>query len=281
MKKNLPKSFSQNGQVVLVILLVMAVVLTVGLSIASRSVTDVKISQQSQEAARALWVAQAGLEKAVKANIQSDSGTFDNDSVSYEVTRQGLGGGNDYLYPQKIGANETATVWLVGHNEETREIDTSVFFSGKLTIYWGNPGESAASETTPALEATLIYLDGDSFRQTRYAYDPFLSRQTPTNFSAASGGSTVGGQVLAFSSGEINLSNPTDKPYLLRIKILFSTTPQVLAVKANNPLPGQGNCFESSAKVVESGVSRKLKQCRLWEVSPSIFDYVLFSGGNL
>lgn len=278
MRKNLPNSFSQNGQVVLVILLVMAVVLTVGLSIASRSVTDVKISQQSQEAARALWVAQAGLEKAIKSNILLP-GSFDNDSVTYEVTRQGLGGGNDYLYPQKIGANESATIWLVGHDEETREINTSTFFSGKLTIYWGNPGESATTETTPALEATLIYDDG-GFHQKRYTFDPYSGRQTPTNFSPAETGTTISGQKLEFSSGEVNL-NSIQKPYLLKVKILFSTTPQALAVRANNPLPGQGNCFESSAKVVESGVTRKLKQCQLWEVSPSIFDYVLFSGGNL
>lgn len=276
MKKNLPKSFSQSGQVVLVILLVMAVVLTVGLSIASRSVTDVKISQQSQEAARALWVAQAGLEKAVKSNILQP-GSFDNDSVRYEVTSEGLGGGTDYLYPQKVSAGEPATVWLVGHNEETREIDTSVFFKGKLTLYWGNPGESATSETTPALEATLIYKNGGSYYQKRYVYDPNASRRTENGFSDDSGG----GQGLEFSSDEINLSNPNDDPYLLRIKMLYSTTPQALAVKANNPLPGQGNCYESTAVVSESGVTRKLKQCRLWEVSPSIFDYVLFSGGNL
>lgn len=277
MKKNLPKSFSQSGQVVLVVLLVMAVVLTVGLSIASRSVTDVKISQQSQEAARALWVAQAGLEKAVKANIQSDlPGSFDNNSVTYNVVRLGLGGGEDYLYPQKVSAGEPATVWLVGHNENTREIDTSVFFKGKLTIYWGNPGESATSETTPALEATLIYKNGGNYYQKRYVYDPNVSRRSENGFSDDFGG----GQGLEFSSEVINL-NSIQEPYLLRIKMLYSTTPQALAVKADGSLPKQGNCYESSAKVVESGVTRKLKQCQLWEVSPAIFDYVLFSGGNL
>ncbi|MGB9585898.1 MAG: hypothetical protein ACPL7A_00585, partial [Anaerolineales bacterium] len=60
MKKN-------SGQALLIILLVMAVGLTIGLAVISRSVTDIRISRQEEESARMFSVAEAGIEEALKA----------------------------------------------------------------------------------------------------------------------------------------------------------------------------------------------------------------------
>jgi len=271
----------RNGQVLLIILLVVTVVLTIGISVASRSITDVKISQQSSESGRAFWVAQAGLEKAIKANAAS-SGSLN--SVDYTVSKTGLGGGADFVFPEKILANEPITLWLVFHNESTGEIEIGSPFKDRLTLFWGNEAESASSPTTPALEATLIYSAGGIFRNKRFTYDPYQTRPSATNFSSAQAGGAVLGQNLSFSSGEINLKNVlkgSEIPYLFRLKLLFSSTPQLVAVKAASSLPTQGSCYYSSATVPESGVTRKLSVCRLWPVPPSIFDYTLFSQGGI
>ncbi|MBU3957074.1 hypothetical protein KKI19_02265 [Patescibacteria group bacterium] len=42
-----------SGQALLIILLVMAVALTIGLSVVSRSITDIRISQEQEQSARA------------------------------------------------------------------------------------------------------------------------------------------------------------------------------------------------------------------------------------
>jgi len=265
----------------LIILLVVTVVLTIGISVASRSVTDVKISQQSAESGRAFWVAQAGLEKAIKAGSTIVSDNLNN--VSYSVSKTGLGGGVEFVFPEKVLANEPITLWLVSHNETSGEIETDNPYNDKLTLYWGNEGESISSETTPALETTLVYATSGVFKTKRFTFDPWEDRRTSsTNFASAQAGGTVLGQNLSFSSGEINLKSilkSSDIPYLFRLRLLFSSTPQLVAVKAASSLPSQGSCYFSSATISESGVTRKLSTCRLWQVSSSIFDYSLFSGG--
>ncbi|MFH0863897.1 MAG: PilX N-terminal domain-containing pilus assembly protein, partial [Candidatus Gottesmanbacteria bacterium] len=63
MKNNIGK---QNGQILLIVLLVMVVGLTMGLSLATRSATDVKISSQLEHSSRAFAAAEAGIEAALK-----------------------------------------------------------------------------------------------------------------------------------------------------------------------------------------------------------------------
>ena len=55
----------KSGQALLVVLLMLGVALTIGISIASRSTTEVEISTTQQEAARALEAAETGIEKAL------------------------------------------------------------------------------------------------------------------------------------------------------------------------------------------------------------------------
>lgn len=275
-----PKNL-ESGQTVLVILLVMTVMLTVGLSLASRSITDVKISQQSQEGARAFWVAQAGLEKAIKANA-GESGSLN--SINYLVSRTGLGGGKDFVFPEPKKADDPVTLWLVGHTDPGGLIDESSSYKGKLTLYWGNPGE-AVSEASPALEAILIYKDaGGNFRSRRYAYDPYPNRPTKTNFAEIEvhGNMIIAGQAFAFASPENDIDlNKIGTPYLLRLRLLFNSTLAPIGVSATLDLPNQGFCFDSSATVLESGITQRLKECPLWQFSPQIFDFTLFTGGGI
>ena len=57
---------SQNGQILLIVVLSMVVALSVSLSIASRTISNLRISKQSEESQRAFQAAEAGLERAVR-----------------------------------------------------------------------------------------------------------------------------------------------------------------------------------------------------------------------
>ena len=269
MRKLLPgKKSSEKGQVVLIVLLIMSVILVVGLSIASRSVTDIKISQQSQEAARALWVAQAGLEEAIKSNRSIAVGEKTPlGGVDYSVTRTGIGGGRDFVFPGNFEQDEPATLGLEG-------------YGGNLTFFWGKESPLPLSDTTPALEVTLFY-ENSGKKTRRYVYDPYSGRNPSTNFdgNVNTANCSTGGVNFAFCSNPTNL--PSGTLYFVRLKLLFNDTVQPIGVTGNKDLPSQGNCYESSATVAESGVTRKLRQCQLWGTTPSIFDNVLFSGNSL
>ena len=288
MQRILPgRKTSKNGQVVLIVLLIMSVILVVGLSIASRSVTDIKISQQSQEAARALWVAQAGLEEAIKLNQSIGAGEKQPlGGVEYSVTKRGIGGSDEFVFPESVAADEAVTLWLINHNDDGT-IGSGGYTGNTLKFFWGKEDPPPLSDTTPALEATLIYKDSaDKGQAKRYVFDPYSDRNPATSFSnPPNNNCSAGGQNFAFCSNATNLNlSGGATPYFVRIKLLFNTdSAQPVGVRAEGgkSLPGQGNCYESSATVAESGVTRKLRQCQLWGTSPSIFDNVLFSGTNL
>lgn len=274
----------QKGQVVLIVLLVLSVVSVIGLSIVSRSVTDIKISQQSQEAARALWVAQGGLEKAMKANIAIGASQPEEvGGVKVWVSKTGFGGGKELVFPNEANANEPVTLWLVNHDDSTGEVKSPIVAypaGGKLTFYWGK--ERIINDSTPALEATLVYDESNKFKFKRYAFDPNAGRVTRTAFIDVSGNSncSLGGKPFGYCSNEITL--PTGVvPYLVRLRLIFNNDSQPVGVKGDQTLPTQGSCFEASAKIEESGVTRKLRQCQSFRVLPQIFDFLLFSGGNI
>src|SRR3990167_5038568 len=79
----LERKVNQSGQVALIVLLVMVVMLTLGISIAQRGVADVRISQQEEDSARAFQAAEAGLEQAL-STLSSGAGEVGED-VSYAV----------------------------------------------------------------------------------------------------------------------------------------------------------------------------------------------------
>jgi len=279
MKKYLPKLRFPKGQVILIVLLVISVVLVVGLSVASRSVTDIKISQQSQESARVLWVAQAGLEKAMKANI--GLGVTSLGGVQYSVARTDIGGSPEFVFPEKVAADDVEVLWLVEHDPGTGQIKIPLsFYDGNsLTFYWGDPG----SAEKPALEATLIYEKAGGYEIKRYTYDPEPGRTPPTSFDGGwtSTGCSCGGRDFTYCSAAGESWPGGGKPYMVRLRLIFNTSFQSLGVKGDKSFPNQGTCFESVATVPESKITRRLRECQSWKVLSETFDFVLFSGGGI
>lgn len=277
MKCLLPDNNNQSGQVVLITLLILAVVLTISLSIVSRSITTVKTSQQSQESARAFWVAQGELDKAIRAN-SGHSGISSNGVVS-EVTRVEMGGSDIFIYPEPLRSDYSATVWLVDHNPDGT-IDPVFTNPDGLTIYWGdNPAN------TTALEVTVAYFD-TNYKLARYTFDPDKVN-TGSGFGDPDVGNIiVGSKSFAFSK-EIDLSDPQlDNIYFVRLRFIGNAGDDSLAVKISSDdpnlvLPSQGSCFESTSKVEASGISRKLTSCQLWQTYPAVFDNALFTNTSI
>jgi hypothetical protein len=252
------------GQAVLLILLVVAVALGLGLSIISQSTTDVRISQQEQDAARAFNAAEAGIEDALKQVTTVALGTPQSLSVGdidveYTVSDQSF-------LEAKFLENESAQVILDGS-------------ANTLTIEWvdkdsgeENPGNctdvSAASGQTAA--SLLVSVVDSSYQVSRYG---------------------VNACALAGSNNLTNVVQPGADKYLrsynvniaagdqlVRIRPLYNLAS--LRVTGLNPLPTQAYLINSSAQA-ETKEAKAIEVTRLEPGTPSIFDYVLFSGGGL
>ncbi|MCX6725805.1 MAG: hypothetical protein NT052_00605, partial [Candidatus Shapirobacteria bacterium] len=278
-------SGSNSGQSLLIILLVTAVILTIGLAVASYSITDIKISQQEEESARAFSAAETGIEESLKLGLAKNVTVGE---IVAKVSETAQGNSQDFDFGgSKFPSGELANVWLVGHNTNGGiDAETHFPFNGQIKICWGN--NINIDSSTPAIELALVYKDSEGdYKIIRQGYDSNSGRTIgfiPPDDTDGENCPPAGGLAFAkdinLASGNFNLT-ASDTPYLLRLKLLYNTEEQAVAVNSSNNLPIQGKCYESSAEVKTSGITRKIRQCQFFEAPPEIFDYVLFTTGDL
>ncbi len=275
----LPKFKKQKGQTVLIILLIVAVILTVGLAAISSSISDIKVTQQTEEASRAFYVAESALEEHLLSPLGAqESGTIGD--VDYVVSRLQQGG-NEFLFPFKAESNDPQIFWLIGHDDQG-EMDLATKYSdSSISLYWTD----SDSGETPALAVAYVYNESGVYKVSRYNFDPDGERIGDNHFDPASSGSfSLGEKTFKYTATISDLEQGAlIQPYFLKLTLLYNSTPQLIGVKPNgsSQLPNQGYCFVSTATVAQSGITRKIKQCKLWQGLPAVFQWGLFSGGSL
>ena len=269
------KMRKNSGQALLIILLVMAVGLTVGLAVISRSVTDVGISRQEEESARVFSVAEAGIEEALKLGFAPPEGV-EIGGITATVSQTNLGKTQEFAFPGEYEVGDIQTLWLVEHKEDGTLDTNNKYSANSIDIYWGKEGG-----ITPALEVTLIY-DQAGTKIMRWALDPDNSRRASNSFDSADAGNfQIGGKTFKYKKTLSSLPCSTNICYALRLRLLYNNQPQILGAKGTTSLPSQGTCYESVATNPQTGVTRKVRQCQLHKAPPGIFDYVLYSEGDL
>lgn len=288
--------YKQKGQAILIILLIMAVILTIALSIVSRSVTDVTISQKEDEAARAYSAAEAGIERTLLSLINVSDNLPSGDEFSSKISSL-ADQSKEFLVPILMSSGETTPVWFVSHNQNGDIECSSSFpcFTGtSILVCWGQENTSSSSNTTPALELSILHTSSESDYSTtkvaRAVFDPFLTRDDTNNFLKGTEGScTIEDKKMQFSK-TVNLSDlgvvlrsdskKTKGPQIARVRLLYNTDQAhpvgIKILSQEGFFPKQGNKIESSG--ISGQATRKVQVYQLYPDLPPVFDYGIFSG---
>jgi Tfp pilus assembly protein PilX len=183
--------FYERGQALLIVILVMTVALTVGLSVATRTINTVRTTVEEENSQRAFSAAEAGLERSLQSGTAS-TGEFGN-NTTYQATVATLAGQEFILNNgASVLKDDAVDLWLSTYPTYTGQ------WTGDVTLFWGsgaasttcNPNE--AVNISPALEIVLIHGTRTSPILTRYAVDPCTARRGGNSFQApAGGGGTV------------------------------------------------------------------------------------------
>ena len=190
----------QRGQILLIIVLIMVTSLTIGLSVAARSITNVRTSQDSANSEKAFSAAEAGVEQSLTSNLAT-SGTFTNNSkyttsfINVAGTSFALNNGAPVLQDSPV---DLLLSTYPGYTNP---------WSGNFTIYWGQASNicdpSEAKNTLAALEVLVLSGTLANPQMARYNIDPCALRRLSNNFqNIAPGGGTVAG--TAYSYGNCN-----------------------------------------------------------------------------
>ncbi len=266
----------ERGQVALVILAVMAITFTLGISLSHRVLTDLRISEQEQESSKAFSAAEAGIEEALRrlrvgeTTVDIDPGDFGVDSLQVDISV--VGGANDFVYPEEsINPGETVVVWLRDHTAEGELDETSGYDEDNIDVCWRN---------NAALEIIYFYKSGAVYAVSRYAFDPDdTGRRDNNHFSdvsdplAGCAGLDVGANV-SWAAG--------NTPLFLLIRPFYEETQ--VATSGVQPIPAQGYVVYSTGEIVRDAsekVSRRVRVFRGWSTPPPSLFNTIFSGAGV
>ncbi len=275
-RKNYLSNNNSSGQIVLILVLITVVGLTIGLSLISRTVTDVRISSQIEESGRAFSAAEAGVENALKVvNVfptgTTKSVTLNDASADYTVSDIG---GNSSLYTFPLTeANSSQLLWLVNHNSDG-SLGTAYYPTTEtLDICWGTTGNNSA------LEFSLYYKTGTTYKIAKSAFDPDISRGN--NFNPADKVGNYCNSVYPYKHTVNFISDfsvlGTDVLLVLRMTPVYEGTS--IGVLPAASLPVQGNQIKSVGKS-STGVIRKIQVNKTYNLLPGLLDFALYCESN-
>lgn len=259
----------RSGQALVMILLLLSVVITVGLAISSRSVTEVGISTTQEESARALAAAEAGIEAALSGTVAVGSTVNVGTTGSYVVPAlTQYGAGPQVTFGEGVKAGEAATVFLL--------VDAQRYTGSSVVACWG---DTTTAGIVPALEAITYYQSGGNYLANRNVYDPQGTGRTPG--SAGVDGNTSGCPTDKSYAYKATVSLSSGTPYYLRLKLFYNgdTSSPVGVAGVGSQFPAQGQLVTSTGQAGQT--SRRVQVVQRYADLLPYLDNAVFSGGSL
>ena len=264
----------QRGQILLIVVLVMVTALTIGLSVAARTITNTRTSQEAENSEKAFSAAEAGLEQSL-TNSTNISGSFTN-NTNYKTTVTTLSGTAFALNNNSpVLKDDSLDLWLSTYPGYTNP------WSGSVTFYWGQNTDTCtnAETTTTTAALELIAVSGSKANPqiTRYAIDPCSQRSLSNKFEfIPPGGGTVGGKTYTYKK----TISVTSGLFIRILPIYNSAAIAVAGCDAANAncatLPSQGTIIMSVGTA--DTTQRKLISYRHYPKLPTeIFPYSFFA----
>lgn len=315
----LPKQVqnSQSGQILIIFLLILVVGLAIVLSIASRTVTDVRQTTTSDESNRAYFAAESGIENALKkiqdgslvpssspntsagVNLQNVNRTNADVSVVSLTVPSGIA----FEFPNPIAKDDVAQVNLMSKFSDitTAGVTTltppSVPRTSGLKVYWGAGAAIEVSVITCDSAPASTCSSTPAFHIYKWTFDQNAAARSngfcatllppPGSITTTEGSNRPFTFAASFSFSTASPSCPvndvfastSENPVLARIRVLYAGPIPVAVIPTVGDLPDQGSRITSVGST-PSGVTRKLTVTRLYPALPAIFDYVLYNGST-
>lgn len=243
------------GQVLLIVILVIIVASTVGLSLASRTITSLRSSTEEAESQKALSAAEAGIERTIQGSIPI--GVEDNlsNNSNYATTVDQVNSSSFLINGGNVIPKDEGTdVWFIKHNPDGSldYSDYSTTSPNFLNLYWGFSSDGCSDAAIQTVIITRAQSPPYEIKSYRYAYDACSARKSENNFTSA------GHEELAINEVTFKYRTPlNDLAKNIQNIILMRVTPiykdAVIGIYACNnggnnctSLPSQGYVINST-----------------------------------
>lgn len=269
----------KQGQILILVLLVVVVILAVGLSVASRNITNLRTSTQTEQSQRAFTAAEGGVEDvlsnleqigdAITVGGPAPSGCSVNLGVAdCDVTVGGIdaqvrvNSSNVYQAPIRLG--------------NVAQIDLQNFSGSTVKVEWAvdNDPIEVIANGSAAVEISLVY-GAFPHQIERWYFQGSVARAGETIVGGNPGGTSSCAAAGFEHCQQVNLTSFAS-PQVLRIRPFFARTTAKVAGVSSNLAPQTYDV--SSTATTEIGVTRRVQVTRsaLPQV-PAVFDFALYS----
>lgn len=250
------KKHKQQGQMLLIVILLSTVLLTVALSISQLTTEETKIAKLEEEQKKAFAAAEAGIEARLQstANIGNivpllGGGTSETTGIATGSATLSISQGASFITPL-ITKDNQYTFYFAEYDAKNNSFAN--YFNGGINIYFSNQSaDNCPSSLIPSLEMTYISSTNDI---TRYLIDPCDKISNPLGDKLTANYSLYTLNDVKFYWGTTVLTIQNTK--LIIIRTLFNSTK--LAIKSDVNLKPQGMTVTSYA-VTTTNVSKKIQ----------------------
>lgn len=277
----------ESGQALLIVVLVMVIALTVGLSLASRSITNLRNSTDEANSQAAFAAAEAGVEQAVKlGGVSGNSviaGVSLNDKNNSQISNVDITtiSGNQVLLNNgnPIFQDDGIDVWLSPHTDDPAKL-FATSWNGTLYVNWGTSSDPSGC-SDPAIEVMVLYGTRLNPGIKKYAYDPCAARRSVNSFAqppvgaysvnGVNGNMTYNYQIQLYPGGSIS------NGLLARITPLYKAG-SIGVIGAGLPIQGKLITSTGTAGVGSSSQTvRKISFFQGFDSVPSELFYSFFT----
>lgn len=210
----------KKGQIALIVLVVSAIVMTVGLSISRKSVVETKITTDEESLKQAFNAAESGIDYYLGTGSTAYTASDNQSTAKVAVTS--LGGGTNIVNLGGITLrNNYNYTWLVAHKDDGSLDLTNTFGATAMSICYDSAFDGS-------LLITYFYKNGANYDVYREGYNIKTSRRV-SGFSDSSIGTSCG---TITGMTKINLSVPLgggNVPLLLVVKPIAGDTKIVVS----------------------------------------------------
>ncbi len=248
---------SESGQIGVVILLIMVVILTIGLSVATRTTQETFLTTQTAESARVFNAAEAGAEAALSMDFASLTDQITNGSVTTIP---------DTTVNYQVQQHQTLETKIFEGVPVAVDV-TNVSGGQGIVIQWSK--QDCANN--PAAFLATIYSEQAGVTKTRYRAIGNCNRGD--NFEQAT--SLAATEPYRF---EFTLTLQVDDLYV-RLLPLYNDTDLRVSATGGWSLPTQFYTIRSEARNDLGNETRIIEVNRTLPTAPAILDFALFSGG--
>lgn len=263
------KKALQQGQILLITIMLLATAITVVLTTAFTGQTDTKIAKLEADQQKALAAAEAGVEAALKKNVGDYVNIGDLQLGSTGIAKvSSFGADQRFVSPSVINANSEYTYYVADY--ETASGDFSNSLNNYLRIYYGTQSGTNCSSDL-ALDISLIY-ENPAVVKKLVAIDSASGGTDIAAGPAGSAGQDFGGSTTDFAcrTDPVDLSAYTNAKVLI-IRVLKQNTQLGFeSTTANIPLKAQGKLVTSEAKTA-AGASKKVQLFQSYPQIPAEF----------